>query len=67
MKRGLGKKYDGKKDFKDKKFNLDTITFSGKDNRITTINLIKDIDPPKIIACDFDGIFADRVGIEPYV
>lgn len=40
VKKGCGKLYDGRKDFKGRKIVLDTVTFSGKDNRKTQFKLI---------------------------
>jgi len=56
VKKGLGKKYEGKDDFEGKEVLIDNITFSGKDNRTTVIQFPKeDIEDYKIVACDFDG------------
>jgi hypothetical protein len=40
IKKGYGKLYDGCKDFKGRKIVLDTVVFSGKDNRKTSFKLV---------------------------
>ena len=60
LKKGLGEKFDGRNDFEGKKVFFDNITFSGKDNRLTTIHFPKEVDHPKIIACDFDGTIVEN-------
>lgn len=39
VKKGLGSKYDGRDDFEGRELILDDVVFSGKDNRMTTLNL----------------------------
>jgi len=41
VKKGLGKKYDGRKDFDGKKVVLNSVLFSGKDNRRTLLKFPK--------------------------